>query len=143
MQKYREHVQQLQLMDEKEKLAVQLFNAGLSQVNVKRKNSFRSIEFFFLIQEIQEKSSKIQEMASVMQQAIEIDDRNSATQEERINALLIENRTLRQILTVHQMKESSDCTDEVNQKLFLGFSMFSIVISDASNRSKFFRKTNA
>ena len=33
MQKYRQHVQQLQLMDEKEKIAVQLFNAGLAQVN--------------------------------------------------------------------------------------------------------------
>ena len=32
MQKYREHVQQLRLMEEKEKIAVQIFNAGLAQV---------------------------------------------------------------------------------------------------------------
>lgn len=32
MFKYRQHVQQLQLMEEKEKMAVQLFNTGLSQV---------------------------------------------------------------------------------------------------------------
>jgi cell division septum initiation protein DivIVA len=33
MQKYRQHIQQLQLMEEKEKIAVHLFNAGLAQVN--------------------------------------------------------------------------------------------------------------
>ena len=32
MHKYRQHVQQLQLMEEKEKVAAQLFNAGLAQV---------------------------------------------------------------------------------------------------------------
>ena len=33
MHKYRQHVQQLKLMEEKEKMAVQIFNAGLAQVN--------------------------------------------------------------------------------------------------------------
>ncbi|CAF1424981.1 unnamed protein product [Adineta steineri] len=83
MYKYRQHVQQLRLMEEKEKMAVQLFNAGLAQ-------------------EVQEKASKIQEMASIMQRAIDIDEINSATQEERINALLVENRGLKEILAVHE-----------------------------------------
>ncbi|CAF0983424.1 unnamed protein product [Adineta ricciae] len=87
MFKYRQHVQQLQLMEEKEKMAVQLFNTGLSQ-------------------EIQEKASKIQEMASIMQRAITIDDTNSATQEKRINALLLENRGLKEILAVHENMHS-------------------------------------
>jgi hypothetical protein len=34
MYKYRQHVQQLKLMEEKEKMAVQIFNGGLAQVNV-------------------------------------------------------------------------------------------------------------
>ncbi len=33
MHKYRQHVQQLKLMEEKEKIAVQIFNAGLAQVD--------------------------------------------------------------------------------------------------------------
>jgi len=37
MHKYRQHVQQLKLMEEKEKMAVQIFNAGLAQVNKKKK----------------------------------------------------------------------------------------------------------
>jgi hypothetical protein len=41
-------------------------------------------------------------MASIMQRAINIDDTNSASQEERINALLLENRGLKEILTVHE-----------------------------------------
>jgi hypothetical protein len=32
MHKYRQHIQQLKLMEDKEKMAVQLFNAGLAQV---------------------------------------------------------------------------------------------------------------
>jgi len=83
MHKYRQHVQQLKLMEEKEKMAVHLFNTGLAQ-------------------EIQEKTSKIQEMASIMQHAIDIDDTNNASQEERINALLLENRGLKEILAVHE-----------------------------------------
>ncbi|CAF1563290.1 unnamed protein product [Rotaria sp. Silwood1] len=83
MYKYRQHIQQLKLMEEKEKIAVQLFNAGLAQ-------------------EVQEKTSKIQEMALIMQRAIDIDDTNNAAQEERINALLLENRGLKEILAVHE-----------------------------------------
>ncbi|UJR15267.1 hypothetical protein I4U23_002221 [Adineta vaga] len=97
MFKYRQHVQQLQLMEEKEKMAVQLFNTGLAQ-------------------EIQEKTSKIQEMASIMQRAITIDDTNSATQEERIKALVLENRGLKEILAVHENmhkeKQLSNITTE-------------------------------
>lgn len=37
MHKYRQHVQQLKLMEEKEKMAVQIFNAGLAQVNKRDK----------------------------------------------------------------------------------------------------------
>jgi hypothetical protein len=33
MYKYRQHVQQFKLMEEKEKMAIQLFNNGLAQVN--------------------------------------------------------------------------------------------------------------
>jgi suppressor of IKK-epsilon len=83
MYKYRQHVQQLKLMEEKEKMAVQIFNGGLAQ-------------------EIQEKTSKIQEMASIMQRAIDIDETNHTTQEERINALLLENKGLKEILAVHE-----------------------------------------
>jgi hypothetical protein len=56
----------------------------------------------FHLQDIQDKSSKIHEMASVMRRAIDIDDTNSASQEERINALLLENRGLKEILAVHE-----------------------------------------
>jgi len=40
MHKYRQHVQQLKLMEEKEKIAVQIFNTGLAQVNKKRIHFF-------------------------------------------------------------------------------------------------------
>ena len=40
-------------------------------------------------------------MASVMRQAIDVDDLTSASQEERINALLTENRGLKEILAIH------------------------------------------
>ncbi|CAF3322702.1 unnamed protein product [Rotaria socialis] len=83
MHKYRQHVQQLKLMEEKEKVAVQLFNTGLAT-------------------EIEDKASKIHEMALIMQRAIDIDDTNNAAQEERINALLLENRGLKEILAVHE-----------------------------------------
>lgn len=60
----------------------------------------KGLIFFF--KDIQDKSSKIHEMASVMRRAIDIDDTNSASQEERINALLLENRGLKEILAVHE-----------------------------------------
>jgi len=41
-------------------------------------------------------------MASVMRRAIDTYDTNSASQEERINALLLENRGLKEILAVHE-----------------------------------------
>jgi hypothetical protein len=41
-------------------------------------------------------------MGSIMQRAIDIDDTNSAAQEERIHALILENRGLREILAVHE-----------------------------------------
>jgi len=41
-------------------------------------------------------------MALIMQRAIDIDETNSATQEELINALLLENRGLKEILAVHE-----------------------------------------
>lgn len=41
-------------------------------------------------------------MASVMRRAIDIDDTTSASQEERINALLLENRGLKELLAVHE-----------------------------------------
>lgn len=45
-----------------------------------------------------------------MQRAIEIDETQSITQEERIKALIIENRGLRELLAVHenidQMKQT-------------------------------------
>ena len=41
-------------------------------------------------------------MASVMRHAIDIDDINNASQEERINSLLLENRGLKEILAVHE-----------------------------------------
>ena len=48
MQKYREHVQQLRLMEEKEKLAVQIFNAGLAQVisYLINRKQFNSLSLF-------------------------------------------------------------------------------------------------
>jgi hypothetical protein len=41
-------------------------------------------------------------MASIMQRAIDIDETNHTTQEERINALLLENKGLKEILAVHE-----------------------------------------
>lgn len=117
MQKYREHVQQLQLMEEKEKIAIQLFNAGLNQVNRWNFSFFLRQSEFFRLKEIQEKTSKIEEMATVMQQAVEIDDRNSTTQEDRINALIIENRALRELLTVYQSTEQSSSLPTSEVKL--------------------------
>lgn len=41
-------------------------------------------------------------MASTMRRAIEIDDSNFASQEERLHELLLENRGLKELLIVHQ-----------------------------------------
>jgi hypothetical protein len=41
-------------------------------------------------------------MALIMQRAIDIDETNNTSQEERINALLLENRGLKEILAVHE-----------------------------------------
>ncbi|CAF1495640.1 unnamed protein product [Rotaria sp. Silwood1] len=83
MYKYRQDIQQLILMNKEETKAINIFNNSLAQ-------------------DIQDKSSKIHEMASVMRHAIGIDDTNSASQEERINALLLENRGLKEILSAHE-----------------------------------------
>jgi hypothetical protein len=57
-------------------------------------------------------------MALIMQRAIDIDESNSTTQEERINALLLENRGLKEILAVHenmhQHKQLPPTIPEVN-----------------------------
>jgi len=82
MYKYRQHVQQLIMMDKKETIAIDLFNTGLAQ-------------------QVEDKSSKIHEMACIMRKAIDIDDTNIHSQEERINALLLENKGLKEMLTVH------------------------------------------
>lgn len=92
MSKYRQHLQQLKFMEEKEKLAIQIFHTGLTQ-------------------EIQEKTTKIQEMASIMQRAVEIDEAQSVTQEERIKALIIENRGLRELLAVHENIDQTKTTE--------------------------------
>lgn len=52
-------------------------------------------------------------MATVMRRAIDVDDLNSATQEERLNALLTENRGLKEILAVHETMHRSTQTREV------------------------------
>jgi hypothetical protein len=52
-------------------------------------------------------------MASIMQRAIDIDDTNNASQEERINALLLENRGLKEILTVHENMQQHKQIPEV------------------------------
>ncbi|CAF0830020.1 unnamed protein product [Didymodactylos carnosus] len=83
MFKYRQHVQQLIVMDKEEAVSIDLYNTGLAQ-------------------QVQDKSSKIQEMACIMRKAIDIDDINIHGQEERINALLLENKGLREMLTVHE-----------------------------------------
>ncbi|CAM4870426.1 unnamed protein product [Rotaria socialis] len=83
MYKYRKDIQQLILMSKEETKAVNIFNTSLAQ-------------------DIQDKSSKIHEIASVMRHAISIDDTHSASQDERINALLLENRGLKEILAVHE-----------------------------------------
>lgn len=49
-----------------------------------------------------------------MSRAIDIDDTNSASQEERINALLLENRGLKEILAVHETMHRTKPT-EVNR----------------------------
>jgi hypothetical protein len=61
-------------------------------------------------------------MASVMQRAITIDDTNSATQEERINALILENRGLKEILAVHEnMQQQKQATTDISQVRSNGF----------------------
>lgn len=49
-------------------------------------------------------------MATVMRHAIGIDDTHSASQEERIHALLLENRGLKEILAVHENMHRSKQT---------------------------------
>lgn len=82
MDKYRQDVQRLILMEKDEARALHTFHAGLAQ-------------------DIQAQSSTIHQMASVMRQAIDVDDLTSASQEERISALLTENRGLKEILAIH------------------------------------------
>ncbi len=53
-------------------------------------------------------------MASIMQRAIDIDESTNATQEERINALLLENRGLKEILAVHEHMHQQKQLPEVN-----------------------------
>lgn len=96
MYKYRRDIQRLILMEKEETKAVHLFNNSLAQ-------------------DIQDKSSKIHEMATVMSRAIDVDDTNSATQEERINALLVENRGLKEILAVHENIHRIKSTPITNQ----------------------------
>jgi len=83
MEKYRQDVQSLILFDQNPCRKRENFNVGLAQ-------------------EIQEKSSKIDEMASMMRRAIDIDDSYSASQDERLNALLVENRGLKELIAVHE-----------------------------------------
>ena len=52
-------------------------------------------------------------MASIMQRAIDIDETHSTSQEERLNALLLENRGLKQILAVHERMHDEKTTSEV------------------------------
>ena len=77
--------------------------------------------FFFFFQEIQEKASKIDDMASMMRRAIDTDDSYSASQEERLNALLVENRGLKELLAVHeqihQEKLTATTTSEVRDRI--------------------------
>ncbi len=49
-----------------------------------------------------------------MQRAIDIDESNSAIHEERINALLLENRGLKEILAVHENMHQQKQLPEVN-----------------------------
>jgi hypothetical protein len=62
-------------------------------------------------------------MASIMQRAIDIDEKNHATQEERIKALILENRGLKEILAVHenmhQHKQLPTTISEVNFNRFI------------------------
>lgn len=83
MEKYRHDVQRLILFDQEQSRTREMFNLRLAQ-------------------EIQEKSSKIDDMASTMRRAIELDDSHSATREERLNALLVENHGLKELIAVHE-----------------------------------------
>ena len=48
-----------------------------------------------------------------MQHAIDIDDSQSNNQEQRLNALLLENRHLKQILAVHEQMHHEKSLPEV------------------------------
>jgi hypothetical protein len=65
MFKYRQHVQQLQLMEEKEKMAVQLFNSGLAQVGDRRPFSFSFITDAALTQRSEVSCSPLSGMTRV------------------------------------------------------------------------------
>lgn len=60
-------------------------------------------------------------MATVMRQAIDIDDTNSASQEERIHALLLENRGLKEILAIHENIQRPKQISEVCVNILVNF----------------------
>lgn len=52
-------------------------------------------------------------MASIMQRAIDIDESHSTSQEERLNALLLENRGLKELLAVREQIHDEKTLPEV------------------------------
>lgn len=52
-------------------------------------------------------------MSSIMQHAIDIDESQSNNQEQRLNALLMENRHLKQLLIVHEQMHNDKNLPEV------------------------------
>ena len=72
-------------------------------------------------------------MAAIMQRAIDIDEVNSTSQEERINALLLENRGLKEILAVHeqmhQSKPSPPTTSQPEVRCLIPFLPSWLIIS--------------
>lgn len=67
-------------------------------------------------------------MASMMRRAIDIDDSYSASQDERLNALLVENRGLKELIAVHeqihQEKLTATTTSEVRDRIPFCYFLF-------------------
>lgn len=55
-------------------------------------------------------------MATMMRRAIAMDDGYSASQEERLNALIVENRGLKELLAVHEHIHQGKLSNEVEMK---------------------------
>ncbi len=101
MTKYREQMSKLMELKQQQAFAEKFYKANL-------------------IQDSQNKTDQIAEMASIMQTAIQIDEKTANRNEERLEMLLIENNGLRELLQIQSkygMKSVRNIEDKAVQTI--------------------------